>query len=169
PAAVVGGSDSIRPSSCCADDVLRISESRETDAPVTLTTSETGSEGSTCERRTLESTPAPVNFSSTSPFGTPLRVKRSAASTPDEIVVPTTETTRPGIAAPLLAASRGEPARTVPLMIAVAPPPPVVEGLVGDFDAPLHADTTSAASRLTEKLTHLGIAAPDVAFAGDRE
>src|SRR6188472_988586 len=84
-----------------------------------------------------------------SPGGTPLSVNRSAASTPDEIAVPTTVTTRPETRAPVDAASSGEPARTLPVMTAEVPDVEVVvDGVVGEFVAP-QADSAIAAVAMT--------------------
>jgi len=75
-------------------------------------------------------------------------------------------TTTPDIAAPVLAASRGEPARTVPLIVAVVPALPPVDGLVGELDAPPHADTASAKASSAEKEKYFSMNAPGPPFAG---
>jgi hypothetical protein len=62
------------------------------------------------------------------------------------------------MALPVLAARRGEPARRLPLMVAVLLPLPPLEGPVGEFDAPPQAAMTSAASRITDTLRDFIIA-----------
>ncbi len=86
----------------------------------------------------------PLNSSWMSPLGTPVSVNLPAASRPDEIDVPTTFTTMPGIALKPLAVSADDAPDTVPVIDA---PDPfgVVPGSVGDDDPPQAAAITTKA------------------------